>query len=66
MDRYRIEDVRTVRLNGGDDVTMFKAYELDPTGTCYYYIGHFTAPYGTTRDELENYIREGIENEEDN
>lgn len=55
MEKYRIEDIQKVTLNGRS-VKLFKAYELDDERTAYLFCGLFEAPVKTSDENLVNFI----------
>lgn len=54
-DRYRIENVQKVTLNG-KSVKLFNAYEYDAESHAYIHIGQFAAPARTANKKLVDYI----------
>jgi hypothetical protein len=55
MEKYRIESIQKVRLNG-NDVKIFKAYELNKEKDAYVFSGQFSAPLKTANKNLVNFI----------
>uniref|UniRef100_A0A6M3LP32 Uncharacterized protein n=1 Tax=viral metagenome TaxID=1070528 RepID=A0A6M3LP32_9ZZZZ len=55
MEKYRIENIQSVNLNGRP-VTLFKAFEYDPDSHAYIFIGQFQAPARTAKKNLGNFI----------
>jgi len=56
-EKYRIEDIRKVTLNG-KNVIIFKAYEKDKTSSVYVFCGEFSAPAQTANKNLHLFITE--------
>jgi len=55
MEKYRIENIETVRLNGRN-IKLFHAYEYDSEDHAYVHVGQFEAPAKTADKNLKNYI----------
>ena len=55
MEKYRIEDVRIVKV-AGTNRKVFKAYDLKENA--YVFCGEFTAPAKTAKKDLHKYIAE--------
>ncbi len=55
MERYRIENVQRVMLNGRD-AKLFNAYEYDQESGDYIFCGQYEAPPETPDHELEGFI----------
>jgi hypothetical protein len=62
MDRYRIEGIQKATVNGQDCV-LFKAYELNQAQDAYVFAGQFKAPKNTPKAKLENFINQGVDDE---
>ena len=52
---YRITDVRSVILNG-KHLKAFVAHRLNSAGTAYDFVGHFTAPLKTLKQDLWAFV----------
>lgn len=55
MEKYRIENIQKVTLNGRQ-VKLFKAFEYDAHAKAYIFCGQFEAPQNTSNDKLASYI----------
>jgi hypothetical protein len=55
MNRYRIENIEKVYLNG-KLVKTFKAFKLNEEETAYIFCGQFSAPARTANKYLELFI----------
>ena len=55
MEKYRIEDIQKVKVNGRN-VKLFKAFEYDKNSNAYIFCGQFQAPAKTANKNLEKYI----------
>ena len=55
MEKYRIEDIQKVKVNGRN-VKLFKAFEYDKNSNAYIFCGQFEAPAKTANKNLEKYI----------
>ena len=64
MERYRIQDIQKVTLNGRK-VKLFKAFELSKDKHAYIFCGQFSAPQRTPNSRLVEYITFDDENETD-
>ena len=56
-EKYRIENIQKVILNGRD-VKLFSAFKYDEKSGAYIFIGQFEAPASAANKNLKNYIEE--------
>ena len=54
MEQYRIEDIQRATVNG-QDVKMFKSFELNQAGDAYIFKGQFSAPAHVLDSELADF-----------